>query len=122
MRLEKMETNDSSFIKRYYKKYDINKLGKDDDKDLQRELGRQRIHGKLELIILQYDRILIPVIANGMYEIEQGDDYVKVKYSLGNVEKEYMIPPVCTVASMVRGSMVSLSLSFSSMIGSSFPS
>ncbi len=39
-------------------------------------------------------------VSNGMYEIEQGDDYVKVKYSLGNVEKEYMIPPVCTVASM----------------------
>lgn len=39
-------------------------------------------------------------VANGLYTIEQGDDYVKVNYSLGNVEKEYMIPPVCTVASM----------------------
>lgn len=39
-------------------------------------------------------------VSNGMYEIEQGDDYIKVNYSLGNVEKEYMIPPVCTVASM----------------------
>lgn len=39
-------------------------------------------------------------VANGMYTIEQGDDYVKVNYSLGNVEKEYMIPPVCTAASM----------------------
>ncbi len=39
-------------------------------------------------------------VANGLYTIEQGDDYVKVNYSLGNVEKEYLIPPVCTVASM----------------------
>lgn len=35
-------------------------------------------------------------VANGIYEIEQGDDYVKVNYSLGQVEKEYVIPPVCT--------------------------
>ena len=33
-------------------------------------------------------------VSNGMYEIEQGDDYIKVNYSLGNVEKEYLIPPV----------------------------
>lgn len=39
-------------------------------------------------------------VANGLYSIEEGSDYVKVNYSLGNVEKEYMIPPVCTVASM----------------------
>lgn len=39
-------------------------------------------------------------VANGLYTIEQGDDYVKVNYSLGNVEKEYLIPPVCTEASM----------------------
>lgn len=39
-------------------------------------------------------------VANGLYTIEQGDDYVKVNYSLGNVEKEYLIPPVCTVANM----------------------
>ncbi len=39
-------------------------------------------------------------VMNGMYNIEQGDDYVKVDYSLGNVEKEYMIPPVSTVANM----------------------
>lgn len=39
-------------------------------------------------------------VANGLYTIEQGDDYVKVNYSLGNVEKEYIIPPVCTVAAM----------------------
>jgi len=35
-------------------------------------------------------------VANGIYEIEQGDDYVKVNYSLGEVEKEFTIPPVCT--------------------------
>lgn len=39
-------------------------------------------------------------VANGLYDIEKGDDYIKVNYSLGNVEKEYMIPPVCTAASM----------------------
>lgn len=39
-------------------------------------------------------------VANGLYSIEEGSDYVKVNYSLGNVEKEYMIPPVCTVESM----------------------
>lgn len=33
---------------------------------------------------------------NGIYEIEQGADYVKVYYSIGNVEKEYVIPPVIT--------------------------
>lgn len=35
-------------------------------------------------------------IQNGIYEIEQGDDFIKVNYSLGNVEKEYVIPPVTT--------------------------
>lgn len=39
-------------------------------------------------------------VANGLYTIEQGDDFVKVNYSLGNVEKEYLIPPVCTAADM----------------------
>ena len=32
----------------------------------------------------------------GIYEIEQGEDYVRVDYTLGNVEREYMIPPVIT--------------------------
>jgi len=36
--------------------------------------------------------------ANGIYDIEQGDDYVKVNYSLGEVQKEFTIPPVCTKA------------------------
>lgn len=37
-------------------------------------------------------------VANGIYDIEQGDDYVKVNYSLGQVQKEFTIPPVCTKA------------------------
>lgn len=35
-------------------------------------------------------------IGNGLYEIESGDDFVKVHYSLGDIEREYIIPPVCT--------------------------
>ncbi|MCQ2524036.1 MAG: DUF5696 domain-containing protein [Lachnospiraceae bacterium] len=30
---------------------------------------------------------------NGIYEIETGDDYVKVSYSMGNISKEYVYPP-----------------------------
>ncbi len=33
-------------------------------------------------------------IEKGVYELEQGADYIKVKYSIGDVEKEYTIPPV----------------------------
>lgn len=39
-------------------------------------------------------------IGHGIYEIEAGEDYVKVNYSLGNVEKEYVIPPVITESDM----------------------
>ena len=39
-------------------------------------------------------------IAKNIYDIEQGDDYIKVKYSIGDVQKEYIIPPVITVANM----------------------
>lgn len=35
-------------------------------------------------------------IAKGVYDIETGDDYVKVYYSIGDTEKEYIIPPVVT--------------------------
>jgi len=31
-------------------------------------------------------------IENGLYEIEAGDSSVKVKYTVGNVKKEYMLP------------------------------
>ena len=33
-------------------------------------------------------------ISKGVYEIEMGEDYVKVAYSIGDLEKEYIIPPV----------------------------
>ena len=33
-------------------------------------------------------------VANGIYEITKGDDYVQVDYSIGKVAKEYVIPPV----------------------------
>lgn len=31
---------------------------------------------------------------NGIYDIEQGDGYIKVYYTVGDMEKEYVIPPV----------------------------
>lgn len=31
---------------------------------------------------------------NGIYQIESGEDYITVNYSLGKVQKEYVIPPV----------------------------
>lgn len=31
---------------------------------------------------------------NGIYDIEQGDGYIKVFYTVGDMEKEYVIPPV----------------------------
>lgn len=34
-------------------------------------------------------------VKNGVYEIETGEDFIKVKYSMGNLEREYVIPPVC---------------------------
>ena len=35
-------------------------------------------------------------INNGLYEIETGDDYVRINYTLGDIEREYIIPPVIT--------------------------
>lgn len=35
-------------------------------------------------------------IKNGLYDIETGENYVKVKYSIGDVEREYYIPPITT--------------------------
>ena len=35
-------------------------------------------------------------IENGVYEIEATKDYIKINYSIGDVEKEYIIPPVTT--------------------------
>ena len=31
---------------------------------------------------------------NGIYDIEKGDDYIKVFYTVGDMDKEYVIPPV----------------------------
>ena len=39
-------------------------------------------------------------IKNGTYEIETSDDCVKVNYSIGDIEKEFVIPPVCREADM----------------------
>lgn len=39
-------------------------------------------------------------IDNKLYEIEQGEDYIKINYSIGEAEKEYKIPPVTTEAKM----------------------
>ncbi len=35
-------------------------------------------------------------VNNGLYEIETGDDYVRINYTLGDIEREYIIPPVIT--------------------------
>ena len=35
-------------------------------------------------------------IKNGIYDIEAGEDYIKVNYSIGKVDREYVIPPVST--------------------------
>ena len=37
-------------------------------------------------------------VANGIYEITKGEDYVQVDYSIGKVAKEYVIPPVILAA------------------------
>lgn len=39
-------------------------------------------------------------IQNGLYNIEQGEDYIKVYYTLGTLEKEFIIPIVLTVERM----------------------
>ncbi len=36
-------------------------------------------------------------IENQVYDIESGDDYIKVTYSIGEIEREFTIPPVVTV-------------------------
>lgn len=35
-------------------------------------------------------------VKNGLYEVESGEDYIKVNYSMGNIEREYIIPLVAT--------------------------
>ncbi len=39
---------------------------------------------------------------NGIYEIVPGDKEIRVNYSMGNVEKEYVIPPVITKKKMKK--------------------
>lgn len=41
-------------------------------------------------------------VDNALFEIEQGEDYIKVNYSIGEAEKEYAIPPVTTVERMQK--------------------
>ncbi len=41
-------------------------------------------------------------VENALFEIEQGEDYIKVNYSIGEAEKEYTIPPVTTVERMQK--------------------
>ena len=33
-------------------------------------------------------------VTNKLYEIEQGEDYIKIDYTIGDVQREYIIPPV----------------------------
>lgn len=39
-------------------------------------------------------------MANGIYEIEQGEDYIKIYYSIGDTERVYLLPPVTTEVQM----------------------
>lgn len=41
-------------------------------------------------------------VQNGLYEIETGEDYIRVDYSIGQVEKEYIMPPVCRASDLDR--------------------
>lgn len=33
-------------------------------------------------------------VANKLYEVEQGEDYIKIDYTIGDVQREFIIPPV----------------------------
>ena len=39
-------------------------------------------------------------IENQIYDIESGEDYIKVTYSIGEIEREFTIPPVITMDMM----------------------
>ncbi len=41
-------------------------------------------------------------IVNGLYELETGEDYIRVMYSLGNLEREYVVPPVSLAENMEK--------------------
>jgi len=44
---------------------------------------------------VQYNNYEFSVM-NKLYEIEQGNDYIQVNYTIGDVQREYIIPPVMT--------------------------
>lgn len=52
--------------------------------------------GGMEVKFNSYDQSTV----NGLYELEAGEDYIRVKYSLGNLEREYVIPPVGKASDM----------------------
>ena len=54
--------------------------------------------GGMEVKFNSYDQSVV----NGLYELETGEDYIRVKYSLGNLEREYVIPPVGKAADMEK--------------------
>ncbi|MCM1191956.1 MAG: DUF5696 domain-containing protein [Butyrivibrio sp.] len=54
--------------------------------------------GGMEVKFNSYDQST----ANGLYELETGEDYIRVKYSLGNLEREYVIPPVSRAADLEK--------------------
>ncbi|MBO4559544.1 MAG: hypothetical protein J5712_05630, partial [Lachnospiraceae bacterium] len=48
-------------------------------------------YGNINGIWTQYNNYALS-IENGLYEIEQSADSIKVKYTIGNVKKEYILP------------------------------
>lgn len=87
-------------VKSSGKTWHSNPDGVDSDNALQEEKNKLKstllmsyaVQAGLETVFDTYEYS----VQNGIYDIEQGEDYVKVNYSLGKVEKEYVIPPVCT--------------------------
>lgn len=49
--------------------------------------------GGMETIFNSYDKS----VTNGLYEIEATDDCIRVLYTIGDLEREYIVPPVSTV-------------------------
>lgn len=51
--------------------------------------------GGMETIYNSYDKS----VTNGLYEIEATEDSIRVLYTIGDLEREYCVPPVSTVES-----------------------
>lgn len=51
------------------------------------------VSGGMEVQFNNYQQSTV----NGLYEIETGPDYIRVLYTLGNLAREYIFPPVMTV-------------------------